>query len=48
MGQVSNLFDVERVTSLELNGNSTTVGGVTASKVYSGPRFWQVQLRYRW
>lgn len=48
VGQVSNLFDVERVTSLELFGNSTTVGGVTASKVYSGPRFWQVQLRYRW
>ena len=48
VGQVTNVFDVDRVTSLELFGNNTTIGGVTASKVYSGPRFWQVQLRYRW
>ena len=48
VGQVSNVFDVDRVTNLELSGNNTTAGGVTASKIYSGPRFWQAQLRYRW
>jgi iron complex outermembrane receptor protein len=48
VGQISNLFDVDRVTNLEIFGNNTTVGGVTASKIYSAPRFWQVQLRYRW
>ncbi|MBU1375657.1 MAG: TonB-dependent receptor [Alphaproteobacteria bacterium] len=48
IGQVSNVFDVDRVTSLELFGNNTTAGGVTASKLYGAPRFWQVQLRYRW
>jgi len=46
--QVSNLFDVDRVTGLEVNGNNASATGVLVSQTYSGPRFWQVQLRYRW
>lgn len=48
VGQVSNLLDTDRVTGLELNGNNASATGVLISKTYAGPRFWQVQLRYRW
>lgn len=46
VGYVSNVFDENYLTWQELVGNLGP-GGVQSTKIYGDPRFYQVQLRYR-
>jgi outer membrane receptor protein involved in Fe transport len=44
--QGSNLFDKLYATNIAAASNGA--GGITFSPTYGGPRFVQVELRYRW